>query len=99
MPFASAIHRKSPLGDFSRKEIPIGLKDYLSLVDYTGRVILAGKSGYINTSTPQVLERLGYMSKDWVQTQCSTMSRMKRAVGSVDSIKNYCEVIGQRWIW
>jgi len=99
MPFAEETDHKLSESNFGFKEIPIGMKDYLSLLDYTGRIIRAGKQGYISPEVPPIMERLGYSVKGWSKIQARSKSRMQRAVGSSVSIKNYCEAIGQRWIW
>ncbi len=54
----------SPLLDFigwvdSSAGIPFRLDDYLELVDWSGRIIRADKSGAIPTGTPSILSRLG----------------------------------------
>ncbi len=40
-------------------DIPFRLQDYLTLVDWSGRAIRAGKPGYIPPHAPPILERLG----------------------------------------
>jgi len=81
------------------KEIPIRFKDYLVLLDYTGREIRQGKPGRVETDAPSIIKRMGYTAEGWSKAQKPVISRMERAVGSVESIKSYCEAIGQRWIW
>jgi len=81
------------------KEIPIGFKDYLVLLDYTGREIRQGKRGRVEADAPSIIKRMGYTAEGWSKAQKPVISRMERAVGSVESIKSYCEAIGQRWIW
>ena len=39
--------------------IPFTFKDYLELVDWSGRAVRDDKHGYINSSQPPILERLG----------------------------------------
>jgi len=45
--------------------IPLKLKDYLELVDWTGRIIRQDKRGHIGQSTPPILERLSLSSESW----------------------------------
>ena len=99
MPFAVSTDRKLSENDFGFKEIPIGLKDYLHLLDYTGREIRQGKKGFIQSDMPPIIERLGYSERSWSNSQRSSVSRMQRAIGSSESIKRYCETIGLNWIW
>ena len=99
MPFTKATQEKLQAHDLDFKVIPISIKDYLTLLDYTGRLIRTGKRGAIPSNAPPIMERMGYSGSAWAKTQRPSLSRMQRAVGSSESIKNYCEVIGLRWIW
>ncbi|MET0001822.1 MAG: transposase, partial [Candidatus Thiodiazotropha lotti] len=52
LPFAGNLHKNRPKG------LPFRLKDYLELVDWTGRAILEYKRGHIPDNQPPILERL-----------------------------------------
>jgi len=41
------------------------LKDYLELVDFTGRAIRDDKTGHINNTLPPILDRLSITHKSW----------------------------------
>ncbi|HKJ53684.1 MAG TPA: hypothetical protein VKB27_19495 [Gammaproteobacteria bacterium] len=64
---------KSPLkpllhfneGDGLKDVIPYAYRDYLKLVDWTGRLIRADKRGAIDSSIPPILERLGISPGQW----------------------------------
>ncbi len=43
------------------------LKDYLKLVDYSGRIIREDKTGHIDNKTPPILERLEISYKTWFE--------------------------------
>jgi REP element-mobilizing transposase RayT len=45
--------------------LPYNLKDYLELVDWTGRVIRNDKKGYIKPIQPKLLNVLGLSDKQW----------------------------------
>jgi len=45
--------------------IPFYTKDYLELVDWTGRQLRQGKRGFINATAPSILERLGLSAHVW----------------------------------
>ena len=47
---------------FGEDDIPFGLGDYCSLVDLTGRTIIANKRGYIPEELPDILHRLNLNS-------------------------------------
>ena len=99
LPFVSSALDKIALNTISFKEIPITFKDYLELLDYTGRQLRRGKRGAIDNAEPAILDRLGYTSRSWSKAQTPSMSRMARAVVNKVSVKKYCEAIGQRWVW
>ena len=98
LPFASNATEKLRPDHLPSKEIPITLKDYLSLLDFTGREIRRGKRGFIEENEPSIFKRLGYTLENWKKTQSSS-SRLDRAVGNSTTIKAYCRAIGQKWIW
>lgn len=43
------------------------LRDYLKLVDYSGRIIRQDKKGHIDNKLTPILERLGLSQKDWIE--------------------------------
>ena len=45
--------------------IPFNFSDYLELLDFTGRAIVQGKSGYIDNRLPSILYRLSIKPKIW----------------------------------
>ena len=60
MPFVGNITEKEKPG------IPFHFKDYLSLVDWTGRAVRDDKKGAIDASLPPILERLNSTSERWI---------------------------------
>lgn len=55
------IHRNEP-----QHGILFTLRDYLELVDYTGRAIHPNKRGYISEHLPPILKRLGLNAEEWL---------------------------------
>ena len=47
--------------------LPLTLDDYLTLLDWSGRQVQAGKSGAIPSKFPPILERLGMSSHIWTE--------------------------------
>ena len=45
--------------------IPFEFKEYLALVDWTGRIIRSDKRGYIESSLPPILDRLRITPEQW----------------------------------
>lgn len=97
MPFTN--EDKQDAAQSKRTELPINFKDYLVLLDCTGRVIKKGKHGSISPTADPILERLGYTSDRWVKAQKPEHSWVQKATGNIDAIKEYCKAMGQRWIW
>lgn len=79
--------------------VPCSFKDYLSLLDWTGRQLKLGKRGRINPNTPPIFDRLDYSPEQWMKTQLPTIPWHQRALGSVNHIQAYCEALGRHWIW
>ncbi len=51
-----------------QKGILFNQKDYLQLVDTTGRIIRQGKKGHINNNLPSKLERLNISPSEWLES-------------------------------
>ena len=72
-----------------KSTIPYAFRDYLELVDWTGRVIRNDKRGAINTDLPPILERLGLTAKQWsINTTCFEAihdRRFNRVAATIDS--------------
>ena len=57
-------------GDVIQKDqlgILFSLKDYLQLVDYTGRLLQPNKRGQIPEKLPSILHRLNLNQKSWLE--------------------------------
>ena len=55
-----------PFDNRNIQALPFNLKDYLELVDWTGRIIREDKRGYIKPSTPPILDRLAVNHDEWL---------------------------------
>jgi REP element-mobilizing transposase RayT len=75
------------------KGLPFPLSAYLELVDWTGRVIIEGKTGAISGELPPILERLEIDPKYWVYMAQSFESRFKGLVGTAHSLKKACQAL------
>jgi len=51
--------------DHSQTALPFNLKDYIELVDWTGRAIRDDKRDFISTTEPKILDTLGLTTEDW----------------------------------
>lgn len=76
--------------------LPISLRDYVELVDYTGRKLRRGKRGRIAAALPPVMERLGLAARrDWLNDMSHLTRRYCRAIGSLMSLREYRDFLGQ----
>ncbi len=78
-----------------RKELPKGLmfnaKDYLQLVDDTGRIIRDDKRGAISQSSQQLLNRLNIPQENWLKMTSEFTKLFKGPVGTLQELDAYCE--------
>ena len=91
LPFASRSNTRQP-------SVPMRYKDYLLLVDGTGRALRAGRRGAIPANMAPILARLGMEPIDWVREMQYYGRWYYRAVGSLQSLQSYCEHLGQQWL-
>jgi REP element-mobilizing transposase RayT len=90
LPFVGYPHQNMPKG------LPFRLKDYLELIDWTGRVILENKQGYIPDHEPPILERLQVDPKHWLYMTQHFESRFKGLVGASHALKAVCRKLELR---
>lgn len=83
----------------STQAIPISFKGYLELLDFTGRAVRKGKRGFIQPEHPSILNRINFSLEKWKQGQQSAGRWLARAMGEPEAIEQYCEAVGQLWIW
>lgn len=83
----------------STQSIPISFKEYLELLDFTGREVRKGKHGFVEAEQPSILSRLNYSLAKWGKAQQSADRPFSKAIGEPEAIQQFCEAAGQRWIW
>lgn len=76
------------------QELPFHLKDYIELVDVTGRAIRQNKRGCIDNNLPPVLERLGIQSREWLVLTTQFESRFKSLVGAKEKLTIAAKALG-----
>lgn len=76
----------------------LSLKDYLQLVDWTGRMIVEGKRGSIPNHLPSVLLRLKVNPENWVTTIKYFNRHFPRMAGHVDRLKAICQKFNLAWV-
>ncbi|QFU23252.1 transposase [Shewanella eurypsychrophilus] len=83
-----------------RQDIPKGLmfsvKDYLQLIDETGRVIRADKRGTISVDAEKVLTRLNISSETWIKLTSEFGQLFHGPVGTLQELTSYSEHLDKR---
>lgn len=91
LPFADE-HLESP-------HLPFTLKDYLALVDWSGRQIRRDKcSGHIAAEQPPIFNRLKIDDEAWQRMMVANGNRFGRAIGPLDRLRTHAKTVGQCWI-
>ena len=73
-------------------------RDYLELVDHTGRQINPGKRGVITGPSPAALASIGCSADNWRRQVMAVGSEYFRAIGSADVLIEKAKEIGQFWL-
>ena len=73
------------------KGLPFELKDYLELIELTGRGIREDKLGQIEKNQPILLSRLNINPKNWLTLTKDFRKLFHGAVGHSDALTDYCE--------
>jgi hypothetical protein len=78
--------------------LPLGLNEYLQLLDWTGRQVRLGKRGAIPSTLAPILERLRIASDTWVDMVVNFSRWFRQAAGRVDSLAGEAARRGRRWL-
>lgn len=79
MPFNESLH---PTQTFAA--IPFNLRDYVDLVDWTGRVVRQDKKGFIPSSVPMILQSLGLSDAEW---RLLALDIQKRSISMLNGLE------------
>jgi len=78
--------------------LPCALKDYIELVEATGRIIREDKRGAIAASQSPILQRLKIDPHTWVQIATTFEDSAGAWAGSPDRLQKTCKRLDKRWI-
>jgi REP element-mobilizing transposase RayT len=92
------LRRFSDEGEVVESSIPYSLRDYLSLVDWSGRAIRAGKRGFIAADLPPILKRLSIDAEAWELLVGRRGVIFGRAMGRLDAMRLHAATLGQSWV-
>lgn len=74
--------------------LPFNLKDYLGLVDWSGRTLREDKKGAIPEHLPAILHRLDMDARHWVYFTQNFEQPCKDWVGAAHHVRNACDAMG-----
>ncbi|MFT7007943.1 MAG: hypothetical protein ACJAXJ_002482 [Colwellia sp.] len=78
-----------------RKNVPKGLtfelKDFIELVDLTGRCIREDKRGYIDNNLPNILTRLNISTENWLTLTTQFRKVFHGAMGNPEVLTEFCQ--------
>lgn len=74
--------------------LPFHLQDYIALVDWTGKQIREDKRGAIDSSLPDIIDRLDIDPQHWLILATRFESRFKSLVGSAFALKEAATAFG-----
>jgi REP element-mobilizing transposase RayT len=75
--------------------IPMRIRDYLELVDWTGRAVRADKRGFIEDRTPPILTRLNIDPDVWKEAMQFRGNVFGRALGRLDHLRLHAQALRQ----
>ena len=78
--------------------LPLRRMEYLELVDWSGRQARHGKRGSIPEELPPIVDRLGFTASNWQREMRYYGRWYFRAVGGLESLEQYCQHLGQKWL-
>ena len=78
--------------------LPMSLDEYLRLLDWCGREVRGDKRGAIPADLPPILERLGVVGDELVETIREFPRCFRRLAGSVNHLTERAAQIGRRWL-
>lgn len=81
-----------------RPTIPFTFRDYVELVDWTGRVVRDDKHGAIDQQLPAIMQRLNIDAEAWQRTMQPRGNVFGRAMGQLHHLRLHAQALGQSWV-
>ncbi|WP_394173763.1 transposase [Thalassotalea litorea] len=72
--------------------VPFNFKDYLELVDLTGKAMRANDVNIIDNNLPRILSRLNISSSNWFRLTRKFEVYFKGAIGNCESLTHFCNL-------
>ena len=80
------------------RSIPLELKDYLELVDWTGRAVIEGKKGAIPDHLPPILERLNLEPSRYLKFISRHERGFVTAIGATERMREFAQAVGKSFL-
>ena len=90
LPFVGNEHKAMPKG------LMFNAKDYLQLVDDTGRIVRDGKRGSMSQESAKILKRLNIPQENWIKLTSEFTKIFKGPVGNTQELTAYCEHLDRK---
>ena len=74
--------------------LPFQLKDYISLVEWTGRIIREDKCGFTPTYIPPILNCIDVEPESWLKLTLQFEQLLKSLVGKTQALRKAAEILG-----
>jgi REP element-mobilizing transposase RayT len=84
-------------GSNIKHSIPFALRDYIELLEWSGRLIASGKAGYIKQATPKVLDSLNIEQAHWLESIQRFMHQYSNFAGSKQRLKQQAAMNDVKW--
>ncbi len=82
----------------NRGFLPLTTRDYLEILDWTGRQLRGGTPGKIPDHLAPILERLGLVPRSWLATVENFGRWFHRAIGAASAMSAEATARGQKWL-
>ena len=76
----------------------MSLDEYLKLLDWCGRQVRGDKVGTIPEDLAPIVERLGIVAEELVDTIREFPQRFRRLAGTVEQFRQRAAQAGRRWL-
>jgi REP element-mobilizing transposase RayT len=93
LPFADKQATRQPVN-----ALPFGLRDYIELVEWTGRAARDDKHGVITGAMPQALVPTGLNPRQWLALALEIQRASVKAIGNLGDVRKYNRSLGRRWL-
>jgi len=89
---------QSVAGDVRSRTMVISLKDYLTLVEWTGKSIQTPGKASIPANLAPIFERLNINQAHWLNQIQTFGSSRCRVIGCLHKVQQHLEKLGQKWL-